>query len=101
MKKLLLFVFAFASIQNAFATKITVYGKNEGSSTTTTSNGDGSSTSTTTISCDNFFDSICYTVERSLAPGQDVLSFGNGVTPVIIGTFVSHNSLTGTVVFRH
>lgn len=45
--------------------KITVKGKNEGTTVTEVTSTDGSVTTVIDIECDNFWDELCYTVETS------------------------------------
>lgn len=104
MKKLFfLLAMAFVS-QSAFADKITVYGKNEGTTTTTntTQYPDGTvvTNTTTTINCDNFYNSVCYTVETSGTFRGDKLTIGPSEQVILTGTLISYNASTNTVVFQ-
>jgi hypothetical protein len=61
VKKIIL-ITALSFVFNFYANAtITVYGRNEGTTSTTTSSG-GTTTTTTVISCNNFNQEICYTV---------------------------------------
>lgn len=62
------------------AGKITVKGKNMGSTVTTTINSDGSSTSEVSVDCDNSVDATCYDIEFSPAGLTEVTP--NGANPV-------------------
>lgn len=99
MKKLFfLALCATASIYSYSYTTIIVKGKNMGTTTTTSMDVNGNPVSTTSVSCDNFYDMTCLTIQTNgpVKAGSPIrLSIPDaviyGAEPFIHGILSSYN----------